>query len=134
MKALKGTKLYSIFTGTCPVCHQGKIYKESNPWKLRQLVKMHEYCSHCGFKFMIEPAFFYGAMYVSYAVGTAIAVAAFIIAFFFLGLDIDYTFVFIFATLVVAFPYLLRISRNIWLNIFVKYDKTKADSPKKDGD
>jgi len=130
MKLLKGTKLYSIFTGTCPVCHKGKIYKESNPWKLRQLVKMHEHCSHCGLRFMIEPAFFYGAMYVSYGVGTAIAIAAFIIAFFFLGLNIDYTFVFILATLVIGFPYILRISRNIWLNIFVKYDKTKAEAPK----
>lgn len=126
MKLFKGTKVYSTFTGTCPVCHKGKIYVEPNPWKLRQLMKMHERCSHCGLKFMIEPAFFYGAMYVSYAVGIAIATAAFVISFFFLGLNIDYTFVFILVSLVATFPYIVRLSRNIWLNIFLKYDAQKA--------
>ena len=31
-------------------------------------------------KYKIEPSFFYGSMYVSYAVGIAFAVAAFIIS------------------------------------------------------
>lgn len=126
MQLFKGTKLYSIFTGTCPICHEGEIYIEPNPWKLRKIMKMHERCSNCGLKFMIEPAFFYGAMYVSYALGTAVAVAAFVISFFFLNLDIDYTFVFILVSLIVTFPYVLRLSRNIWLNIFLKYDKDIA--------
>lgn len=131
MQIFKGTKLYSIFTGTCPVCHRGKIYEEKNPWKLRKVLKMNDHCSHCGFKFMIEPAFFYGAMYVSYAVGTAIATAAFVISFFFLNLDIDYTFIIIILILIISFPYILRLSRNIWLNIFVKYDKEIAANPQK---
>lgn len=126
MESLKGTKIYSIFTGTCPACHEGKIYTEKNPWKLKKIMEMHEYCSHCGFKIMIEPAFFYGAMYVSYAVGTAIATAAFVIAFFFLGLNINYTFIAITLSLIITFPYILRISRNIWLNIFVRYDKERT--------
>lgn len=79
---------------------------------------------------MIEPAFFYGAMYVSYAVGTAIATAAFVISFFFLNLNIDYTFIIIILALVATFPYILRLSRNIWLNIFVKYDKEIAEKGK----
>lgn len=129
MQLFKGTKLYSIFTGTCPVCHQGKIYEEGNPWKVKKILKMNEHCSHCGLKFMIEPAFFYGAMYVSYAVGTAIATAAFIISYFFLNINIDYTFVIIILSLIITFPYILRLSRNIWLNIFVKYDKNRATNP-----
>lgn len=131
MQLFKGTKLYSIFTGTCPICHEGEIYIEPNPWKLRKIMKMHERCSNCGLKFMIEPAFFYGAMYVSYALGTAVAVAAFVISFFFLNLDIDYTFVFILVSLIVTFPYVLRLSRNIWLNIFLKYDKDIATKKSK---
>lgn len=128
---LKGTKVYSTFTGTCPVCQEGKIYEEKNPWKLRKILVMNEHCSHCNFKFMIEPAFFYGAMYVSYAVGVAIAVAVFIVSFFFLGFNIDNTFIAIIVSMVVTFPYVLRLSRNIWLNIFVKYDKTIAEQGKK---
>lgn len=126
MGIFKGTKIYSIFTGTCPKCHKGKIYEEKKAWKLRKVLKMNEHCSHCGLKFMIEPAFFYGAMYVSYAVGTAIATAAFIISYFFLNINIDYTFAIIILSLIITFPYILRLSRNIWLNIFLKYDKNLA--------
>ncbi|QQX77977.1 MULTISPECIES: DUF983 domain-containing protein [Aequorivita] len=126
MQFLKGSKLYSIFTGTCPVCHKGEMYVERNPYKLTKVLKMHERCSHCNTKFKIEPSFFYGAMYVSYAVGVAIAVAAFIIAYFFIGLDRDYTFLAIIVTLVIMLPLILRVSRNIWINFFMKYDKNKA--------
>lgn len=127
MKLLKGTKLYSIFTGTCPVCHKGDMYVENNPYKLGKIMKMHDHCSNCGKKFKIEPSFFFGAMYVSYAVGTAIAIAAFIVAYFFLDLDRDNTFLVIILALVILFPFIVRISRNIWINVFVDYDKKIAE-------
>lgn len=127
MNFLKGTKLYSIFTGTCPVCHKGELYVERNPYKFSETLKMHEKCSNCGVKFKIEPSFFYGAMYVSYAVGVAIAVAVFIIAFFFIGLDRDYTFLAIILTLVLLLPLILRVSRNIWINFFFKFDEKEAN-------
>lgn len=128
MQFLKGSKLYSIFKGTCPVCHNGKMYIEDNPYNLMKVLKMHDRCSHCNTKFKMEPSFFYGAMYVSYAVGVALAVAAFIIAYVFFGLDRNYTFLAIILTLVILFPLILRVSRNIWINFFMKYDKKKADS------
>jgi len=84
---------------------------------------MHDHCSHCGTKFKMEPSFFFGAMYVSYSVGVAIAVATFIIAFFFFGLDRHYTFLAISVVLVLAMPFIIRISRNIWINLFMTYDK-----------
>ena len=49
---------------------------------------MNERCSKCNTKYRIEPSFFYGAMYVSYAVGIAFAVAAFVIT----NLDISSQF------------------------------------------
>ncbi|XOL40209.1 hypothetical protein KCTC32420_00577 [Aequorivita nionensis] len=128
MQLLKGSKLYSIFTGTCPVCHEGEMYLENNPYKISKIMKMHDHCSHCGKKFKIEPSFFFGAMYVSYGVGVAIAVAAFIISYFFIGLDRNYTFLVIILTLIILFPPIVRVSRNIWINFFVKYDKNKAKS------
>ena len=123
---MKGTKLYSIFTGTCPVCHQGKMYQSSNAYRFSETLKMHERCSHCDVKFKIEPSFFYGAMYVSYAVGVAFAVATFIIAFFFFGLNRLQTFFAITGMLVVLLPVILRLSRNIWINFFFKYDASKS--------
>ncbi|CAM3267914.1 DUF983 domain-containing protein [Aequorivita lipolytica] len=128
MQLLKGSKLYSVFTSTCPVCHEGDMYLENNPYKISQLMKMYDRCSHCGKKFKIEPSFFFGAMYVSYGVGVAVAVAAFIISFLFIGLDRNYSFLAIILTLAILFPLIVRISRNIWINFFVDYDKNKAKS------
>lgn len=128
MKFLKGTKLYSIFTGTCPVCQQESMYLESNPYKLTRIFKMYERCSNCGVKYKIEPSFFYGAMYVSYAVGVAFAVAAFIISHLFLGLGLVASFFAIMGTLIVFGPVIMRLSRNIWINFFLHYDPSKAHS------
>ncbi len=73
---------------------------------------------------MIEPAFFYGAMYVSYGVGIAFGVAAFIISKVFLGTSLMTSFVAIVATLIIFYGIIMRISRNIWINIFVSYNPT----------
>ncbi|MAN27364.1 MULTISPECIES: DUF983 domain-containing protein [Mesonia] len=121
MGLLKGTKLYSIFTGTCPVCQEESMYKESNPYKLSSIHDMHEHCSHCGTKYKIEPSFFYGAMYVSYGVGVAFAVATFIIAHVFLGAGLLGSFISIVAVLILAMPLIMRLSRNIWINFFFSY-------------
>ncbi|UAB85800.1 DUF983 domain-containing protein [Zunongwangia sp. SCSIO 43204] len=131
MKFLKGTKLYSILTGTCPVCQEESMYKEKNPFKLSKVYEMHEHCSHCGTKYKIEPSFFYGAMYVSYAVGVAFAVAAFIIAHYFLGGGLLTSFFAIVGTLIVFMPIIMRLSRNIWINFFLSYDKDAVAKAKR---
>lgn len=84
---------------------------------------MNERCSHCNTKYKIEPSFFYGAMYVSYAVGVAFAVATFIITYVFLGMGRMDSFIAIVAVLVIGLPVILRLSRNIWINFFFNYDK-----------
>lgn len=123
---LKGTKIYSIFTGTCPVCHEESMYKENNPYKLGSVFEMHERCSNCGTKYKIEPSFFYGAMYVSYAVGIGFAVAAFVISYVFLGAGLLTSFFAIVGTLIVFMPVIMRLSRNIWINLFFSYKPDAA--------
>ncbi|WP_066224127.1 DUF983 domain-containing protein [Formosa haliotis] len=120
----KGSKLYSIFTGACPKCHQESMYVVKNPYILRDTLKMHETCSHCHTKYKIEPSFFYGSMYVSYAVGIAFAVAAFIISYLFFGSGLITAFIAIVCTLIAFMPIIMRWSRNIWINIFMHYDKS----------
>lgn len=119
---IKGNKIYSILTGNCPRCHQESMYMNKNPYSMGNLFKMHERCSYCGLKYKMEPSFFYGAMYVSYAVGVAFAVTAFVIAFIFVGASLIDTFIAIVTTMVVFMPVIIRLSRNIWINFFVKYD------------
>ncbi|MFV0539939.1 MAG: DUF983 domain-containing protein [Aestuariibaculum sp.] len=123
---LKGYKVYSIFTGACPKCHEESMYTNKNPYKLSRVLDMHERCGNCNTKYKIEPSFFYGAMYVSYGVGIAFAVAAFVIAHYIFNVSVDGLFISIVATLIVFLPIILRLSRNIWINFFIHYDKSFA--------
>ena len=120
----KGSKLYSILTGTCPKCQKESMYLDQNPLHLGNILKMHENCSHCGLKYQIEPSFFYGAMYVSYGLNVAIGIAAFIISYVLLNSSLKVAFISIIASLLVLFPLVLRWSRNIYINMFVSYDPT----------
>jgi len=122
-------KLYSILTGKCPRCHRESMYLDDNPYRMGYLFKMHERCSQCGLKYKMEPSFFYGAMYVSYGLGVAFAVAAFVIAFLIVGTGLINSFIAIVATLVVFMPVIIRLSRNIWISLFVKYDPEAVEAP-----
>ena len=119
----KGMKLYSILFGACPKCHQESMYANKNPYHITETLKINNQCSHCGTKYRMEPSFFYGSMYVSYGVGIAFAVAAFIVSYIFLNTSVMTSFISIIATLVVFIPVIMRLSRNIWINLFMSYDK-----------
>ena len=126
----KGSKLYSIFTGSCPKCHEESMYFNKNPYALSETLKIRERCSHCNTKYRLEPSFFFGAMYVSYGVGIAFAVAAFVITKLVLDYNLLTTFIVIVITLIVFGPIIMRISRNIWINMFISYDKNKSVTSK----
>ena len=126
MNFLKGSQLYSIFTGNCPVCQQECMYLERNSFKLKSLFKMHERCKNCNTKYKIEPSFFYGAMYVSYGLGVALAVTVFVISYLLLKLSLIVSFILICIVVIGLLPLEMRLSRNIWINLFMKYDKKKA--------
>ena len=118
----KGNKFYSILFGKCPKCHNESMYQNKNPYQLLDTLKMHDHCSYCGTKYKIEPSFFYGSMYVSYAVGIVFALISFIISKIFLGSTLKVSFTFIVFTLIGFMPIIMRVSRNIWINIFMSYD------------
>lgn len=120
----KGMKLYSILFGACPKCHQESMYINNNPYVLSDTLKIHDKCSHCHTKYRMEPSFFYGSMYVSYGVGIAFAVAAFIISYVLVETSLVVAFIAIVLTLVGFMPIIMRWSRNIWINLFMSYDKS----------
>ena len=119
----KGSKLNSILTGTCPRCQNESMYLDKNPLRFSKLIKMNEKCSHCDLRYEIEPSFFYGAMYVSYGLNVALGIAAFIVSYLIFESSIKVAFITILASNVVLFPLVLRWSRNIYINIFVSFDK-----------
>ena len=117
----KGSKLYSILTGTCPQCQKESMYDDQNLLHLSKIINMKEKCSHCGLKYQIEPSFFYGAMYVSYGLNVAIAILTFIIVFQF-DRSLITSFISIIIVLILAFPIVMRLSRNLYINFFVSYN------------
>lgn len=118
----KGSKLYSIFNNKCPRCQEGDFFVNKKVLSLKNSLKIHETCSHCGLKYMIEPSFFYGAMYVSYGLTVAISIITFVILNFF-GLSLLPIFIAIIIILILFTPFTLRLSRLIYINIFVHYKK-----------
>lgn len=121
----KGTKIYSVLTGCCPVCHEESMYSSNQLYQLKNTLQMKEKCANCGTKFKIEPSFFYGAMYVSYPVGIIFAAITFLIAHFVFNSNLLISFFLIVAVLILALPVILRLSRNIWINLFMKYKRVK---------
>jgi uncharacterized protein (DUF983 family) len=119
----KGSKLYSILTGSCPKCHEESMYEVKNPYKLSTIYKMNTKCGHCGTYYEIEPSFFYGAMYVSYAVSIAFGVAFFVITHYLLQVSLLTSFITIVIGLIALMPVIARLSRNIYINIFISFDK-----------
>ena len=117
----KGSKLYSILTGTCPQCQKESMYVDQNLLHLNNLLKMNERCSNCGLKYQIEPSFFFGSMYVSYGLNVAIGIITFIVYFQF-DRDMLNSFISIIIVLILAFPFVMRLSRNIYINFFVSYN------------
>ncbi len=120
----KGSKIYGILYGVCPKCHIESMYKNKNPYVLGQLFNMHEQCGNCKTKYKIEPSFFYGSMYVSYGVGIIFAAIAFAISYFIFKSSLIVCFFSIVASMFALYPIIIRISRNIWINLFINFDKT----------
>lgn len=122
----KGSKLYSIIFLKCPRCHKGEFF-EANPYKLSNFNKVKERCPKCDLKYSIEPSFYTGSMYVSYAVGIAVAVAAYVLTLLFsLQLSIGALFIVIVTSLVLTMPWIAAVSKSIWANMFFKFDKEIA--------
>jgi uncharacterized protein (DUF983 family) len=118
----KGTKLFSILFNKCPKCHEGDFMKEKNLFKLHKAFKMHNNCSSCSFKYMIEPSFFYGAMYINYVLTVGISLLTFVISTIFFNQSFLESFIPIVVALVLTAPISIRLSRIIWINLFIKYN------------
>ena len=120
----KGTKFYSIFSNKCPKCQEGDFFINKNPYKAG-FIKMHDSCPHCGELFNKEVGFYYGAMYVSYGVNIALGVALFLLSVVIFNMDLVWYLFLFFCLVAVLFPWTMRTSRLIYINLFVSYDPTK---------
>jgi len=92
--------------------------------KVFKFSQMHTNCPECGVRYEVEPGFFFGAMYISYAISVGIFLTTGFILYNFFG-NPD-TWVYIVTVPVVTFflfPFMFRVSRILFLHGFggIKY-------------
>jgi uncharacterized protein (DUF983 family) len=120
--------LPSIFKMKCPNCRKGDMFITPHILPLKRLLEMPDRCEVCGQKMELEVGFYYGTGYVSYALTVALIAACFVAYWITFGLSYLDNSIFIALGISVAIailmqPWLMRISRVLYLYMFVKYGR-----------
>jgi hypothetical protein len=118
----------------CPRCRRGHMFNEPNAWRLKKTLAMPAKCPECGQPFELEVGFWYGTGYVSYALSFALSVASFIAWWVLVGLSTEDNRFFYWMGLNAVFlvlmqPWIMRLSRVVWLYFFVSYDPEYKETP-----
>jgi len=117
----------------CPRCRKGPMFVNNNPWNLKKTFKMHEKCPECNQPFELEVGFWYGTAYVSYAMTVLMSVASFGLWWFIIGMSTTDNRFFWWmgingALLILLQPWIMRLSRVVYLYFFVGYDKNYKET------
>lgn len=108
------------------MCHEADLFVPQ-PCDPIRTGDFHSKCPVCGTKFEREPVFLYGAMYVSYAIGVALFVTAWLaLAVLAPGVGVLGQATVVVGVLIVGSSYYYALSKIIWANIFFGYDKAAA--------
>ncbi|MES2590394.1 MAG: DUF983 domain-containing protein [Bacteroidota bacterium] len=89
---------------------------------------MPDKCTVCLVDLVRESGFYWGAMMVSHATTTIIAVIVHMIVFYFYGWEIAPNVISIVTIILLLFPMIFRNSRAIWINFFIDYDTRYSES------
>lgn len=120
------TRFQAIAKCRCPRCREGKMFPYGT-YNLKEFSTANQYCSKCQLNFEVEPGFFWGAMYFSYALMIAESVAAGVLAVLGAGTQ-AHPMVYITAillTVVACVPLNFRLSRSLMLHLFGNVDYKK---------
>lgn len=115
--------IYSTTANKCARCHKGKVFENNNPYSFKNALTMKESCSECNLKYEREPGFFYGALYVSYALMSGIFIIWFLADLLWIHMDAVTLAIIVASTMLALFPVVYRSARIIWLNFFIRFDK-----------
>ena len=122
----KPSTLLSILGMKCPNCRRGNLFSQKSILPLGKLMEMPEKCPVCGQKTELQTGFYFGTGYVSYALSCLFLLIYFFVYKTALGISIKdnsilhYLFSGI-GLLILLQPWMMRISRVLYLYMFVKY-------------
>ncbi|MHC2991216.1 hypothetical protein OB13_06280 [Pontibacter sp. HJ8] len=123
--------LYSIATVKCPRCREGNMFPKGTLYTTR-FADMHRNCPCCGQAYEPEPGYYYGAMYVSFGFNVAIFLVSLFILYQFVSEVTMAMMMGIVGVVVIGFlPIIFRLSRVLWINIFIRYEGPCSHIPKK---
>lgn len=112
--------LGAILTLKCPRCRRAPLFINQNPYVLKSVGKMPPTCPNCNQDFVIEPGFYFGAMMFTYII-QVFAAALIGLAMYAAGVrKANHYIIPISALILLTSPYVLCISRAIWLSLFVR--------------
>ncbi|MCG2611950.1 DUF983 domain-containing protein [Flavobacterium sp. SM15] len=114
--------LMNILGEKCPKCEKGKVFAEKGNIFLLRMPKMNTSCSHCHHKFEKEPGYFFGSMFVSYAVAVAEMVVFFLIVNQFVESYLTIVIMIAFLSLIMS-TFNFRFSRMLWIYLLDGKDK-----------
>ncbi|MBW7840119.1 MAG: DUF983 domain-containing protein [Chitinophagaceae bacterium] len=122
--------LWSVLHVKCPRCRRGDMFKQPNPYKPlrpKAILDMYHDCPVCSQTFDLEPGFWYGTGYMSYAITVLFSAVTFFLWWLIIGFSLDDNrliyWIVVNAILNLALqPYFMRVSRLLYLNLFVHYN------------
>lgn len=114
-----GTKFYSILYLKCPRCHRGNLFTSKAYSK--KFMEMPAKCPVCQLSYEPEPAFYTGAMYVSYALQVALFTAIYVALRVLFNPAMEVYLLTMITVPVLLAPVTLRLSRAIYINFFYSY-------------
>jgi uncharacterized protein (DUF983 family) len=119
--------LSSVISCRCPRCREGKLFQYPLSISFKKNMLMNKECPVCGQPTEIEVGFYYGTSYVSYAFTVALSISSLIAWWVIIGLSAnDNRFFFWLGfnaiLLILLQPWIMRLSRSLWISWFVRYD------------
>jgi uncharacterized protein (DUF983 family) len=120
--------LPSLLKAQCPKCRHHGMFSHK-PYDLRRFLRMPERCPHCGFRFEVEPGFWWGAMYITYAFNVAVLIVG-LVFFLLYDLPVWAVVLTVFSLALVLLPIFVRYSRVVMLYLFaqVRFDQQRHDN------
>lgn len=112
----------NVFAEKCPFCGKGEAFKKTGFLKVPE---MQEECSVCHRDFTGEPGYYFGAMYVSYAIAVFCGLVTFALLKFVFNIENIYALIGTISGVVLLISYKnFKWSRIIWLKLFPPGENT----------
>jgi uncharacterized protein (DUF983 family) len=118
-------RLASLLHTRCPRCHRAPMFL-SNPYVLWRIGRMPERCPVCGLDYEPEPGFYFGALFISYALAAPFCLLFFLLLNQAFGIGFEAALVLVALTQLAITPWLFHVSRAIWLYVHVRFDPEAA--------